>query len=219
MAEVPKDVLPGSSPAAPEDGKIQDQPAPSEVVPPVVPTPPAPPAPVPPVQTPPAPGSATPPENLLAALQEERRLRKEAEDKILELTQPPAPSEAFSDEGKMLEGKISTLEAEITSLREEKVLEAIQVQYPVLKELAAEFGPYRSQFPGVAIERIAKLFLNEKGLLDPQRKGLERPGGGGGNPPPSDKLTAEEVADLRKNNHRKYVEMLMNGKIRLDELA
>lgn len=217
--QVPQDVLPVSSPASPEDGQNQPPVIP-DVVPPVVPpVTPVPPVSVPPVQTPPAPGSKTPEENLLIALQKERDEKKILEDKLLALTSQPPVTEAFSDEGKMLESKIATLEAELSSVREEKVLEAIQVQHPVLRELAGEFSQYKAGFPGVAIERVAKLFLNEKGLLDASRKGLERPAGAGGNPPSSDKLTAEEVSDLRKNNHKKYTEMLMNGKIRLDELS
>lgn len=218
--EVPPGVLPDSPPVIPEDGKNQPPVVPD--VPPVVvpPVPPVPPAPVPPVPTPPAPGSQTPEEKLLLALQEERRQKKELEDKLLALTsEPPSVTEAFSDEGKMLETKIQSLESELSSLREEKVLEAIQSRYPVLKELSAEFGQFRTGYAGVEIEKIAKLFLNEKGLLGTPRKGLEKPAGGGPTPPASDKLTAEEVADLRKNNHRKYTEMLMSGQIRLDELS
>lgn len=218
--EVPKDVLPDSSPATPLEGEPKVEITPDVVVPPVPPVPPAPVVPPPVVQTPPAPGSQTPSENLLTVLQAERKRVKELEDEVslLKGTSTPPVSEAFSDEGKMLETKIHSLESELVSLREEKVLEAIQIQYPVLKDLSVEFSQYKVGFPGVEIEKVVKLFLNEKGLLDTPRKGLER-STSGGQPPVSDKLTAEEVADLRKNNHRKYTEYLMNGKIRLDELS
>lgn len=197
--EVPKDVLPGSSQAETEEV--------TEVITPevVVPTKPI-----------EVKGTKTPEANLYAALEEERRKRKELEEK-LQATSEPQVSEAFSDEGKLLEKKINSLQSELVSLKEEKILSSLQSQYPQLRDLSDEFSAFKSEFPASKVESVAKLFLMEKGLLDTPRKGLERQTTGG-QAPVSDGLTAEEVADLRKNNHRKYQDMLMAGKIKLDEL-
>ena len=216
--DIPKGVLPDSPPVAPGEGEKPVVVTPEVVTPPVAPVSPAPVVPEKPVETPPAPGSATPPENLLSALQEERRLRKEAEDKLANITSTPPVLETYTDEGKMLEGQINSLKGTIETLMEDKILDALYVQHPVLKDLSEEFRAYKAGFPQAKIEQVAKLFLSEKGMLEPIRKGLERPAGGG-TPIVSDKLTTEEVSDLRKNNHRKYLEYLMSGKIRLDELG
>jgi hypothetical protein len=81
--------------------------------------------------------------------------------------------------------------------------------------LSAEFNTFKDEFPASKIESVAKLFLMEKGLLDTPRKGLERQSSGG-QAPVSDGLTPEEISDLRRNNHRKYSQMLMDGKIKFD---
>ena len=162
-------------------------------------------------------GVKTPPENLYAALEEERRKRKEAEDKLYSISSEPNTTEAFSDEGKLLENKIKSLESTVNALQEDKLLSNVHAQYPELKGMSAEFDAFRADYPRTKIENAAKLFLMEKGVLNTPRKGLEKQSSGG-QAPASDRLTAEEVSDLRKNNHRKYAELLMSGKIKLDEL-
>ena len=200
--EVPKDVLPESSQVEVEETEVVEE------VKPIIPE----------AKTEPK-GTKTPDENLYAALAEERRKRKEAEDKLFSISTEPQVSEAFSDEGKLLDGKIKTLESVINNLQEEKVLAQTYSKYPELTGLTSEFDSYRADFPGAKAENVAKLFLMEKGLLNnTPRKGLEKQTSGG-QVPVSDGLTAEEVSDLRKNNHRKYTELLMSGKIKLDELG
>lgn len=199
--DVPKGVLPDSPQVAVEETKAEPVVIPEEIKP-----------------TPEAPkGTKTPEANLYAALEEERRKRKEAEEKLYSISSEPQVSEAFSGEGKLLEKKINDLQGVIHSLQEKDVLSSVQSQYPQLRELSEEFNSFRSEFPQSKIENVAKLFLMEKGLLDAPRKGLERQTTGGQGVT-SDGLTAEEVSDLRKNNHRKYTELLMAGKIKLDEL-
>jgi vacuolar-type H+-ATPase subunit I/STV1 len=161
-------------------------------------------------------GSKTPSENLLAALEQERQKRRELEAQLLEVTTSQPLQETYSDEGKLLERQISSLKNELEAIKEDKTVDALQVQYPELKELSQEFNSYRSDFPSSKIESVAKLFLSEKGLLDKPRKGLEKTTGG--QVAPTDGFTADEVMDMRKNNHRKYLDYLMSGKIRLDDL-
>jgi hypothetical protein len=197
--EVPKDVLPQSSEVAVEET--------TEVITPEVVVP------AKPIEVK---GTKTPEANLYAALEEERRKRKELEEKLL-ATSEPQVSEAFSDEGKLLEKQIHSMKSEIDALKNERALSELQSQYPQLRDLSAEFNAFKADFPASKSESVAKLFLMEKGLLDTPRKGLERQTSGG-QVQVSDGLTAEEVADLRRNNHRKYTDMLMAGKIKLDEL-
>lgn len=204
--EVPKDVLPRSSEVVVEE--TNEEVVKTEEV---TPTPPV----QPKVEEPK--GSKTPAENLYAALEEERRKRKELEEKLYSVSSEPQITEAFSDEGKLLESKIKSLEGTINSLQEEKILSALYTQYPELKSLSSEFETYKQDFPSTKVENVAKLFLAEKGMLETPRKGLEKTTGG--QAPTSSGLSAEEVANLRKNNHRKYLDMLMSGKIRLDELS
>jgi hypothetical protein len=166
--------------------------------------------------TPPV-GSQTPPENLYAALAEERRLRKEAEDKLHSLsTTDPSEPEVISDEAKILQGKIDTLSEKISQMEEQKTLEKLFEQYPVLKENLDGFHEYRqAEHPRAKIESVAKLFLAEKGLLEGRRVGLENPTGGP-RAPVSQGMTAEDIANLRKNNWKKYQELLSKGLIKIE---
>lgn len=161
------------------------------------------------------PGSKTPEANLYAALQEERRMRKELEDKLLQAQTSvlPETDDVYSDEGKLLKGEISQLRETVTRLEEEKLLEKTVAQFPEIKEFRGEFETFRQDFPRHKLENVAKLFLAEKGLLGAEsHKGLEKPTGGDKTPRPSG-LTIEEVANLRKNDFRKYQQMLQEGKI------
>ena len=195
--EVPKDVLPDSSQVEVEETEVVEEV--KQVIPEVK-------------------GIKTPPENLYAALEEERRKRKEAEDRLHSISIEPQVSEAFSDEGKLLEREINSLRGVVNSLQEEKVLSATYSKYPELTGLTSEFDSFRADYPGAKAENVAKLFLMEKGLLSTPRKGLEKQTSGG-QVPVSSGLTSEEIADLRKNNHRKYTDLLLSGKIKFDELG
>ena len=163
-----------------------------------------------------APGTKTDSSLLLKSLQEEREKRRILEEKvnILESSQVPSDADVFSDEGKMLKKEIASLNQKITSIEEEKNLEKLYSQYPLLKEKAGEFTEYRSaEHPRAKLESVAKLFLVENGLLEsPVRKGLEKTTGGS-RTPTTIGMTPEEVDTLRKTNFRKYKEMLMKGQL------
>lgn len=163
----------------------------------------------------PAPGSKTPEANLLAALHEERRMRKELEDKLLQAQTSVLPDtdDVYSDEGKILKAEIEKLNSTISRLEDERTLEVTFSKFPELKEFAGDFESFRKDFPRHKIENVAKLFLAEKGLLATEpRKGLEKPTGGD-KTPQSSGLTAEEIKNLRQNDFRKYQQMLLEGKI------
>jgi hypothetical protein len=53
----------------------------------------------------------------------------------------------------------------------------------------------------------------EKGLLEPVRKGLEKPTGGD-RTPLSSGMSTEEVKSLRETDYKKYREMLKKGLIK-----
>ena len=191
MHQNPTDVLPVSSPAVSEDIKPQTG------------------LPVEPVVTTdkPTPGDKTPEANLLAALKEERAKRKELEDKITNLTTAPTDEEIISEEGRVLHAQIQSLQDRI----ERKDLED---KFPALKEFADEFNQFKAEYPRNKMENVAKLFLQEKGLLEVPRKGLEKTTGGQRNPI-SAEMTADDVKNLRENNFKKYKDMLQKGLIKI----
>jgi hypothetical protein len=163
----------------------------------------------------PVPGSQTPSENLLAALQEERARRRELEDKLNNLNTTTPTDEVYSDEGKLLQTKISTLEQQLAEIREEKELEGLYAKYPLLREKANEFIEYRAaEHPRAKLESAAKLYLAENGLLEPARTGLENPTGGGRVPTPQG-LTHDEIKKIRETDHNKYRDMLKKGLIKI----
>jgi hypothetical protein len=171
------------------------------------------------VVTQPAPGSKTPPELLLKSLQEERdKIKKlEEEKRILEEElNTPKSEEVFSDEGKVLERKITSLTDKINQLEEEKSLEKLYSEYPVLREKSEEFKEFRkTEHPKAKMESVAKLYLVENGFYEQPRKGLEKPTGGTRTPMTSG-MTADEIKTLRETNYKKYSEMLMKGQIKME---
>lgn len=163
--------------------------------------------------TPVTPGSKTPPENLLAALQEERRKRKELEDKLNNTT-PTLSDDQMSDEGRMLKTQIVQLNNKIEEMEQESRLKQLNEQFPALKDKSAEFQEFRKEYPHHKLENVAKIFLAENDLIvpTPTRKGLEQPTGGT-RVPAQGGMSTEDIKNLRDTNFRKYTEMLMTGKI------
>lgn len=152
----------------------------------------------------------------------ERLKKLEAEKKDLEelaknnIKDDPS-DEVFSDEGKALKNQISSLEGKITSIEEERNLERLYNQYPLLREKAGEFIEYRkAEHPKAKIESVAKLFLAENGLLEPTRKGLEKPSGGTRIPGASGTMTSQEAETLRTTNYKKYREMVKAGTLKIE---
>lgn len=153
------------------------------------------------------PGDKTESALLLESLQEERRKRKELEDKLNNLTTTIPSDEVYSDEGKVLQSKIESLEEKLE-------LQELKERFPQLKEMSSEFQEFRKDFPRHKGENVAKLFLSEKGLLEPARKGLEKPTGGP-HVPLSQGMTQEDVKRLRETDYRKYKDMLSKGLIKV----
>ena len=160
-------------------------------------------------------GDKTPPNLLLASLQEEREKRKELEDRIA-LLESSTSSDVFSDEGKALQGEIKTLKSELSEIRADNTKKDVLMSYPVIKEKWEEFETFRAdpENKGMNLRTAARAFLLDNGLLEPTRKGLEKPTGGQRIPVSQD-ISAEDIKTLRETNFKKYSDMLEKGLIKV----
>lgn len=130
------------------------------------------------------------------------------------------PEEAMSDEGKLLKDKIATLERTLNTFQEKATLSSVFNQYPALKDKQAEFDEFRSEYPGMALDKLAKVFVLEHGLVTPpapKRIGLEKPTGGA-KAPTKQGMSIEDVARIRTTQPRLYQKMLRDGRINPDTL-
>lgn len=168
----------------------------------------------------PAPGSKTPPDILLKSLQEEREKRRVMEEKLAELESKvtaSAPSgDYYSDEGKALKQELDEVRSALKGLTEDREYERLYTQYPELKDKDGEFKTFAADYPRHKLENVAKLFLAENGMFEPQRKGLEATTGGT-RTPSTGGMTNEEVKNLRETNYRKYEEMVLNGQLKISK--
>lgn len=158
------------------------------------------------------PGTKTDSALLLESLKEERAKRRELEAKLAEI---PQSDVVYSDEGIALMKEIEKLKLERQQEREQSLLSNVLSKFPVLNEKKEEFDEYRKGYPVEKIESTAKLFLIEKGLVEEvkERKGLEPVRGT--RQQPSQKLTADDVKELREKNFREYSKQVRSGKIKL----
>src|SRR3990167_5694608 len=149
-------------------------------------------------------GDKTDPNLLLKSLQEEREKRREVEQRLLTLEEGLNPSVPSETEGE----DISSLRAELAEVKTKQQRSEVIESYPALKEVWSDFEEFRldSDNKGMNMRTAAKAFLTEKGLLEPKRKGLEKPTGGP-RVPLLTGMTAEEVKHLRETNFKKYEEM------------
>lgn len=167
----------------------------------------------------PKPGEKTDSALLLKSLQEEREKRRQAEAELeaerIRNSQPRA--EVVSDEGRLLDTKISALEAEIRVTREEREMASVQSKFPALADKRDEFEQFRADNPGMRLETAAKAFLAENDLLTPitPRKGLEPVSGGGRTPIPQDGMSAAEADELRSSNYNEYARRIKNGTLKI----
>lgn len=170
-------------------------------------------------------GEQTPESRLYAALEEERKMRKELKKKVSELEQKLESSrstdeefgEEYSDEGKALKKQIAELEKEILSMRESQTISGIYAKYPVIQDKSEEFEEYRKEKSNYSLEDIAQLFMQKYQIQGTSRKGLEQPTGGSKTPQKSG-ISKEDIRRLREEQPRKYIKMLKEGKINPDEI-
>ena len=133
---------------------------------------------------------------------------KKAENRVTELESlnnevPSDPEEEFVRKSEFDEVKQKLNKAEVVE------------SHPQLKELWPDFETFRAdpENKGMNMKTAAKAFLVEKGILEPQRKGLEKPTGGP-RAPIQTGMTSEDVKNLRETNFKKYEEMLKKGQIK-----
>lgn len=110
---------------------------------------------------------------------------------------------------------IGRLRTEVSSIKEKLNRSEVLETYPALKEVWNEFESFHAEDinKGMNIKTAAKAFLVEKGLLEPPRKGLEKPTGGKNIPLSS--LNIEEIKKLRETDYKKYREMVKKGQIKV----
>lgn len=164
----------------------------------------------------PQPGDKTESALLLKSLQEEREKRRILESELEEAKRNVQPQgDVFSDEGKVLDGKIAKLEAELKAEKEAKRLSTLHATYPALKDKQDEFTQYLEDNQGMGMEIAAKAFLIEKDLYETPkaRKGLESASGGGRTPVQTG-MTAEEIDNLRVNNYNEYARRIRLGTLK-----
>lgn len=166
----------------------------------------------------PAPGNKTDPNLLLESLQKEREKRRQLEEELETIKSSTPSEEAFSDEGKLLEKKISQLQSELGEIRQDSAKKDLQIAHPELKDKWTEFEEFRTlpDNKGMSLRTAAKAYLVENGMFDTQRKGLEKPTGGVRTPLTSG-MNAQDVENLRKNDFRKYEKLLMEGKLKIEQ--
>lgn len=161
-------------------------------------------------------GDKTDPNLLLKSLKEEKEKRRRLEEELETLKSSALPDEeVVSDEGRILAGKIKTLESALAEFKTDSDKKDVLIIYPILKGQWNELEEYRAlpENKGMNLRTAAKAYLIESGQLDAPRKGLEKPTGGPKTPPTPD-MDAEAIDELRKNNPKKYYSMLKKGQIK-----
>lgn len=163
----------------------------------------------------------------LAALEQERVWRKDWEQKykILEASNIPAdPATVVVDDQEeknvILSGEVKTLIDKIATFERKDALRDLTVEYPLLADKQTEFAEFLKDDENskISLQKAAKLFLVEQGLLStPIRKGLEQPVGGG-HTPPATGLSVEDIKLLRETQPRKYQRMIQDGTINVNDI-
>lgn len=159
------------------------------------------------------------------ALHAERSKRKELELQLEELKASKASQtqddEYISDEGRLLGSKISALEKRIKDYEKKETERTVLLKYPQINDKLDEFQEFveAPENTGIDLERVAKLFVVEKGLNEeaPKRKGLEK-ATSGGKQPQSSGISADDLKRMRENEPRKYIKMLREGRINPDDI-
>lgn len=144
---------------------------------------------------------------------------KKAEQALRELElskQEVTSSDVFSDEGIALKRKIDEQDEKIKTLLQSNAKQEVMGSYPIIKEKWEEFESFRNDpdNKGMNLKTAARAFLLDNGLLEPTRKGLERPTGGQ-RVPVNQALSSDDIKILRETNFRKYSDMLAKGEIKV----
>lgn len=123
----------------------------------------------------------------------------------------------YSDEGRVLKAQIEELNLKISQVTNDNAKKDVLLAHPVLKDKWEDLEAFRNHpdNKGMNLKTAAKAFLIENELLEQTRPGLEKPTGGA-KITPSSGMSIEDIENLRKNNSRKYQDMLMTGQIKVE---
>lgn len=137
-------------------------------------------------------------ERLKKIEEENKRLREQLQDN---------PSDDDDEEVEQLRTRLSEIEGK---LNQRDVLD----KYPVLSDVWSDFEEYTQaeENQGMRLETAAKAFIAEKELDTPKRKGLEK-SSGGEKPHRAPGMTSEQLEKIRKEDGKKYREMLKKGQV------
>lgn len=157
------------------------------------------------------PGSKTPDSNLSAALREERRKRKEADERA---KKAEAQLEALHSDPTEPEQEDSSLAEKVKFLEKRELYR----DNPELNDKKDEFEEFLEN-NNYSLEDAATIF-KARYLTDvPQtRTGLERPTAGP-KVAPKTQPTVEELRQLRQDNPRKYDDLLRSGQIKPSQMT
>src|SRR3990167_7241733 len=207
-----KNVMPDSSPAQVEEPVVE---APAQPTAPVI---------TPEVTPAPAPEPVAPAESMvpLSALEQERTWRKDWEQKYKTLEASNSSFDPSGLNGGELESEqIKNLGIKLQTLEKKEQRREVETKYPVLVDKKTEFDEFLSDTENavLSMEKAAKLFLAENGLLkaNPKRVGLEQPTGGTKTPPATG-ISKDDIKRIRETEPRKYIQMLREGKINPDDI-
>lgn len=170
-------------------------------------------------------GAKTPETQLYSKLREEREKRKELERQLQEerankssapIVETAVADNAFPD----IDLELKTVKSELAEMRKEKTMDKLMAEHPQLIDKLDEFEEFLEdgENKNIPLQRAAKLFLAENGILNVekknQRKGLESPTGGP-KTPPSTKMSEDDLKRVRENSPRKYLKLIREGKVDL----
>lgn len=164
-------------------------------------------------------GDKTPPNLLLESLQKEREKRKNLEIELKQLKESSSEDDILSDEGKLLNNEIKRLNNKIASIEEKSVENQVLNKYPEILDKLEDFEEFKGEYPGVSLDKVAKLFVSEKGLkpTGTKPKGLERPTSGNKSEQ-TQKIKASDVDRLMQGDERKFIKLVRSGALDGDNI-
>lgn len=135
---------------------------------------------------------------------------KNAETKLKELTDGNADLETVPSE------KLQEVQTQLNQVQTQLAETTLRGANPLLNQAWPDFQVWyaKDENKVMPLEAASKVFMAEKGLLEPNRPGLERNTGGPATPPKQG-MTAEEAKALREGDGRKYRESLLAGKVQI----
>ena len=145
-------------------------------------------------------------------------LRVKELEKLIESKSSEEPEYLTDDE--VTRKDVSEIKKELASFKENQTLERLGNLYPAIKEKSDEFEEFKMEYPGIALDKVAKIFVAEKGYVEQlkPRLGLEKPTGGFKSQIKSG-FSHDEIKRLRETQPRRYEQMLRSGKINPDDIS